>query len=111
MKEPQSDSIPPSRSFKSENGPEAESGYQSRITSPIPAWSFTSCARCESVYRCFVRVTSSMSSSRPVKEIGWKATVLILSMCWSANFTMSPTWSLFTPLMTVVTSVTSMPCL
>ena len=49
LNEPQSDSRPPSRSFRSEKGPEAESGYQSRIGSPMPACVFASCARCESV--------------------------------------------------------------
>ena len=49
LKEPHSDSSPPSRSLRSENGPDAESGYQSRIGSPMPACVFTSCARCESV--------------------------------------------------------------
>src|SRR5712692_8123435 len=51
LNDPHSDSKPPSRSFKSESGPDAESGYQSRIGSPIPAWVFASCARWESVYR------------------------------------------------------------
>ncbi len=111
LNEPHSDSRPPRRSFKSENGPEADSGYQSRIGSPIFAWLFTSCARCESVYRCFVRVSSSMSSSRPVKETGWNATAVTLSMFSIPKRMMSPTWSLLMPLMIVTTSVTSTPCL
>src|SRR5664280_901300 len=82
---------------------------QAGIGEPMPAWFFTSCARCDSVYRCFFRVSSSISSSRPVKETGWKETALILSMFRIANRMMSPTWSLLTVFTIVVTSVTSMP--
>ena len=49
LNDPHSDSRPPSRSFRSESGPDADSGYQSRIGSPTDACAFTSCARCESV--------------------------------------------------------------
>ena len=46
-----------------------------------------------------------MSSSLPVKETGWNDTVLTLSIFRIANWRISPTWSLLTPLMIVVTSV------
>src|SRR5262249_16722842 len=49
-----------------------------------------------------------MSSSRPVKETGWKETVLILSTFWIAKFRVSPTWSLFEPFAIVVSSLVSM---
>jgi len=44
-----------------------------------------------------------------VKETGWKERALILSTFRIAKRTISPTWSLFTPLTTVMTSVASIP--
>src|SRR6202171_540449 len=51
--EPHSASSPPSRSFRSENGPDADRGYQSRIGSPIPACVFASWGRGGGGGRCF----------------------------------------------------------
>ena len=47
--EPQSARSPISWSTRSENGPSADSGNQSRIGSVMPVCAFTSCARCDSV--------------------------------------------------------------
>ena len=58
------------RSVASEKADAAESGNQSRNGSSTPVCCFTSCARCDSVYRWRWRVSSSMSSSRPVSETG-----------------------------------------
>ena len=46
---PHSASSPSSWSRRSENGPEADRGYQSRSGSVMPSCFFTSCARWESV--------------------------------------------------------------
>src|ERR1700757_3141616 len=50
-----------------------------------------------------------MSSSRPVKETGWKLTKEIFFGFSIANFTTEPTWSLFTLLTMVTTRTISMP--
>ena len=50
-----------------------------------------------------------MSSSRPVKETGWKLTNAIFLGLSIANFTTVPTWSLFTLLTMVTTRMISMP--
>src|ERR1700687_4539436 len=50
-----------------------------------------------------------MSSSRPVNETGWKLTNAIFLGFSIANFTIVPTWSLFTLLTIVTTSTISMP--
>src|ERR1700682_4184654 len=70
LTEPHVASGPWERSANAENVLMSEIGNQSRVGSIFPIWLLTSLARCDSVYRCFMRRSGVISSSRPVKDTG-----------------------------------------
>src|SRR5579862_7757802 len=70
LTEPHGASGPWERSANAEKVLIREMGNQSRVGSILPTCALTSLARCESVYRCFMRRSGVISSSRPVKETG-----------------------------------------
>src|SRR5579863_1049696 len=68
LTEPQGASGPWERSAKAEKVLISEIGNQSRVGSILPTCALTSLAKCDRVYRCFMRRSGVISSSRPVKD-------------------------------------------